>query len=585
MRNFFVPDGPAAGWFRVVAAAVALSAPAVHADPLAYVPMTTSNVVDVVDLGSGKVVTQIPVGKNPMGIAFSPTASRVYVSNTEDDTVTVIDTANNVALGTITVGSTPMGLAVSPSGKQLAVATMGESASSPSQTITLYGTQTGLTKHVTVGSAPSAVAFNPAGSALYVANYIDGTITIVNPATLAAVGTITVGDHPTGLIVNAAGTLLYVQHGTGTFGPGKVTVVDLTKSGVIAEIRLNGEPNWFSLNPAGTRIVLAKPLFKTLSFVDTTNNTLLFDVGLPANCTPTSVSYSNDGKLIYVVCDGSQQVLVYDATTFTQLSSISLKGGGPTALGSIIAPNTSLADTPEALSGLWWNPSESGWGIHFVQRHGNIFASWFTYDANGKPTWYVASNCVMPASGLSCSGSVYQVTGPRIFGVTYDPSLRVTTAVGSLSVNFSDNDNALMSYTVNGVSRTVAIMREVFLTGDTGPAINFTDMWWNPAEPGWGAALTHQVDTIFIAWYVYDDNGKPIWYVSPNCIFNPDGMSCGGPAYVTTGPPFGPTFDTSMVTTTNIGYMRVEFSDGNNGTFSYLSQTAFVSKQITRMRF
>ncbi len=247
------------------------------------------------------------------------------------------------------------------------------------------------------------------------------------------------------------------------------------------------------------------------------------------------------------------------------LADIDLKSDSATALGSILAPLTNLADTPEVLSGLWWNPAESGWGIHFVERNGNIFApSWFTYDASEAWPWYVVPNCVMPATGLSCSGTVYQVTGPRIFGVTYDPSVRDTVSVGTLSAAFSDNNNASLSYTVNGVSRTVAIMRENFETGDTGPATNYTDMWWDPAEPGWGAAVTQQVDTVFIAWYVYDDSGKPIWYVAPQCTFNPDGASLGGLAYATTGPPFGATFDASMVNTRNIGYMRIEFSDGNS---------------------
>ena len=585
MRNFFVPEGPAAGFFRAVVAAAAVAAFAAHADPFAYVPLVSLNAVEVVDLGTGKIVTKINVGAGPMGIAFNPLSSRAYVSNTEDSTVTVIDTGNNTALANITVGSTPVGLAVSPSGKQLAVATMGASSASPSQTITVVGTQSGIKTQVAVGTAPTAVAFNPAGSALYVANYSDGTISVVDPSTLTAVNTIVVGDHPTGLIVNSAGTLLYVQHGTGAFGAGKLTVVDLTKSSVIAEVRLNSAPNWFALNPAGTRIVFAKPLTRSISLIDATNNTLLFDLGLPGGAEPTSVTYSNDGKLIYVVCDGTDQILVFDAVTYAQVGAIALKASSPTALGSFIPPASSLADTPEVLSGLWWNPAESGWGIHFVERHGNIFASWFAYDAAGKPTWYVVPNCVMPASGLSCSGTVYQVTGPRIFGVTYDPTLRNTTSVGTLSANFSDNDHASLSYTVNGISRTVAITREVFVTGDTGPAINYTDMWWDPAEGGWGAAVEQQVDTVFIAWYVYDDNGKPVWFVAPNCVFNPDGVSLGGPAYTTSGPPFGTTFDPSMVNTSNIGYMRIEFADGNHGTISFLSQTAFVSKPITRLKF
>jgi hypothetical protein len=42
-------------------------------------------------------------------------------------------------------------------------------------------------------------------------------------------------------------------------------------------------------------------------------------------------------------------------------------------------------------SDLWWIPSESGWGIQFVQRNSTIFATMFVYDPSGAPTWYTAA--------------------------------------------------------------------------------------------------------------------------------------------------------------------------------------------------
>jgi YVTN family beta-propeller protein len=584
MRNFFVPEGPLAGFFRALAAGSAMAACAVHADPFAYIPLSDDNKVAVVDLGTNKLVDKLDVGAGPMGIAFNPVRNRAYVTNTEDGTISTIDTLNQVVLGTSSVGPTPMGVAASPSGKQVAVATMGASSSSPSNTITILGGA--LNSTVTVGTAPSAVAYNPAGSFLYVANYVDGTISVVNVATSLAVNTIPVGDNPIGLIVNPAGTKLYVLHATGALGAGFVSVVDLTQGKVVAGIRLNASANWFAMNAAGTRIVVAKPTTDLVSFIDSTSDTLQLDVQLSL-CTPTSANFSADGKSIYIVCESSGSLQQYDTTTYLQTGSVNLRASGATALGTFVEPGTNQGNTPEALSGLWWNPAESGWGIHFVQRHGNIFASWFTYDDKGNPTWYTVPNCVMPASSLSCSGSVYQVKGPLFFAVTYDPSMRVTTSVGSMSVSFADTNNGTMSYTVNGVSRTVAITREMFSTSMGGPAVDYTDMWWNASEPGWGAAITQQADTIFIAWYVYDpdQSGNPIWYVAPDCEIAADGASCGGTAYQVKGPPFGTTFDPKQVVTTNVGQFRLTFDDPNHGTLNFLSTTVFVSKTITRMLF
>jgi hypothetical protein len=40
--------------------------------------------------------------------------------------------------------------------------------------------------------------------------------------------------------------------------------------------------------------------------------------------------------------------------------------------------------------GLWWAAPagfESGWGINLAHQGDVIFATWFTYDVNGKPWW------------------------------------------------------------------------------------------------------------------------------------------------------------------------------------------------------
>ena len=36
---------------------------------------------------------------------------------------------------------------------------------------------------------------------------------------------------------------------------------------------------------------------------------------------------------------------------------------------------------------LWWNPQESGWGVNFTHQSDTIFATWFTYQANGRGWW------------------------------------------------------------------------------------------------------------------------------------------------------------------------------------------------------
>jgi hypothetical protein len=241
------------------------------------------------------------------------------------------------------------------------------------------------------------------------------------------------------------------------------------------------------------------------------------------------------------------------------------------------------ANVPGVYSGLWWNPAESGWGISFTQRGNNVFVAWYTYDASGNPKWYVASNCAI--TGTACSGLLYEVNGPHFFGAAFDPALSRVTQPGSIQLSFADASHASMSYTLNGQGRTVAITRQLAQAPAAGSLIDYTDLWWNPAESGWGAAITQYGSQMFLAWYVYDAAGKPVWYVAPNCAFNAAGTGCSGTLYRTTGPAFGPSFNPASVQVFEAGTAAIDFTDGNNGRLSYTVNGVPASKTITRQLF
>ena len=255
--------------------------------------------------------------------------------------------------------------------------------------------------------------------------------------------------------------------------------------------------------------------------------------------------------------------------------------------GSAQCPSAFPA-TPAVLSGLWWNPDESGWGINLTQRGDNIFAAWYTYDASGRPKWYVASNCTGVAANASsgtCSGTVYEVNGPRFFGVDFVPIVpgQVSSA-GNLRIAFTDADNAIMTFTVAGVGRTVAIRREIFPINPTAPPpVDYTDMWWNPSESGWGMAITHQYNNILLLWYVYDDTGRPMWYVASNCLVV--GNQCSGTLYRTTGPAFGTVFDTRQISVFAVGSATLTFETPNQALLSYTVDGVKGSKMIVREVF
>ena len=57
----------------------------------------------------------------------------------------------------------------------------------------------------------------------------------------------------------------------------------------------------------------------------------------------------------------------------------------------LLTPTTARAASGADVSDLWWNPSESGWGMQLVQQATTVFATIFVYDTHGIPIWYTAT--------------------------------------------------------------------------------------------------------------------------------------------------------------------------------------------------
>jgi len=112
---------------------------------------------------------------------------------------------------------------------------------------------------------------------------------------------------------------------------------------------------------------------------------------------------------------------------------------------------------------LWWNPSESGWGLNVAHQGNVLFVTWFTYDTDGSPTWFVGSD-LEKTGNATYSGTLYKTFGPPLTASPWDPSKVTRMPVGSATLTFSDDDHGSFAYTVNGISGSKAITRQVFAT-------------------------------------------------------------------------------------------------------------------------
>ena len=278
------------------------------------------------------------------------------------------------------------------------------------------------------------------------------------------------------------------------------------------------------------------------------------------------------------------------------ITILSNGAGNPQSI-TIDATGTSTTVPPVNYEGLWWKSpagSESGWGINFAHQGDVIFATWFTYDATGKAWWL--SMTANKSSDKVYAGTLFQTAGPPFDAVPFDPTQVTGVAVGVGTLTFVDANNGSFTYTVNGVTQTKALTREVFgplptctfgAQSKLSLATNYQDLWWaSPpgSESGWGINLTQQGDVIFATWFTYDHDRTPLWLIVTAPKTGPGIYS--GSLFRTTGPPFNAVpFDPMKVVGTAVGTASFTFSDGNTASFAYTVNGVAQAKPITREVF
>jgi hypothetical protein len=121
------------------------------------------------------------------------------------------------------------------------------------------------------------------------------------------------------------------------------------------------------------------------------------------------------------------------------------------------------------------------------------------------------------------------------------------------------------------------------------PLANQDGIWWSPEESGWGLSI-HQSATrqLFMAWYVYDATGKPVWYTIQPGHWK-DFRSWAGIVYRTSGPQFfASAYDPSLFMILPVGTATLSFdqtpASADTAIFTYTVDGITAEKTIRRMR-
>ena len=180
-------------------------------------------------------------------------------------------------------------------------------------------------------------------------------------------------------------------------------------------------------------------------------------------------------------------------------------------------PGALNCDPQPPQTGWWWNKNEPGRGFSVETQGNHMFMAGYFYDASGRATWTISGG-LTSLDGSFYNGTLQTYANGQTLSGTYHAPV-VTAPAGQVTLSFSDARNGTLIWPGG------AIPIERFdsqLPPASGPAPTFEPedgWWWNASatdnnESGRGFFMEFKNNFAFIAGYMYDAGGNPLWYVT-----------------------------------------------------------------------
>ncbi|MEZ5441533.1 MAG: hypothetical protein R3F15_08620 [Lysobacterales bacterium] len=239
----------------------------------------------------------------------------------------------------------------------------------------------------------------------------------------------------------------------------------------------------------------------------------------------------------------------------------------------------------------YWNPAEAGWGFNAQHQGDLLYGTWYSYAPDDGLPMFLTVEARQTSAG-NFAGPVYRVAGTPFQMINGSQAFTAVTQVGTAQLAFDGNGALTLGYSLFDVEQTKMLERFVF--GSTAPtcvgttasragATNYSDLWWNSSEAGWGLTLAHQGNTIFLLWYTYGDGGRDQWISGSSLVLQADGSYVGELQRPQMGVPLpqimGPA---TSFPVPGFGSATLRFTDGENGTFEYTVDGVTQTKAIQR---
>ena len=320
-----------------------------------YITNSAGDTVDVVDPATNKCVQTIQGIELPHGVVFSPDGARVYISNESESVLDVVDGSSGRILEKAPLSGHPNNLAITKDGKRVLV---GIRAGSGSLEVIDTGTLKKI-KSIPVSGPVHNVYVTPDGK-YAVSGSIDAkTITVVDLQSEQAVWDLNLGSgvRPMAFDVNADGSTnrIFAQ----LSGFNGFAVISFAKHAEIERIKLPDQPGgygvaegrmgtpshgigvapdgaslWIASTAANAVFEYSLPSLKLMGHVELP---VVHTLGLekPTGSVPEWITFSPDGKFLYLSNSGSRSVSAIDMAA-RQIVAIIPAGEVPKRINTMV---------------------------------------------------------------------------------------------------------------------------------------------------------------------------------------------------------------------------------------------------------
>lgn len=125
----------------------------------------------------------------------------------------------------------------------------------------------------------------------------------------------------------------------------------------------------------------------------------------------------------------------------------------------------------------------------------------------------------------------------------------------------------------------------LFVIPGAGAAVTYNDLWWIPAEDGWGVTIAQQGKTLFLTFFVYGTDTKPTWFIA---TLDQTGTGASGlpiytgKVYTTTGPWYGGPYNAAPFKYNEAGTASFTPSSATTAVLEYTVDGVKVTKSVQR---